>query len=307
MSRSVPAHKVVYQKRAQSKLRSSVSSSQSACSNEHNAGAPARASMIAASLRSMPHTEMPVEASACAMAPDPQPKSTTDDPWRKAASFVMSSAALWARPTVSSWRQASRSSSSNTCAIRWRSAPVPAPSAGSEGSVISPGCRRGSGGKHDCIVSAVCNTRCPPQPYWARTAGDKDSIGGAVPSTIFSGEANVGPIDSGIRGRICALIKELVEQEVASGLERARYEHGGTSGHRHRSLQLPGSFGPIEIAVPRALLRGGGWDGPRAVLPRPRVDPGRWRRRSLQPNSRAPSRAGCCGRWLRGSFRCAVS
>jgi putative transposase len=87
---------------------------------------------------------------------------------------------------------------------------------------------------------------------------DKNSIEGAAPSALFAGEAWFDPIESGIRGRIRELIEELVEQELASALGRARYERGGTAGHRHghRTRQLTGSFGPVEIAVPRARLRG---------------------------------------------------
>lgn len=61
----------------------------------------------------------------------------------------------------------------------------------------------------------------------------KDSIEGAVPYALFAGEAWFDLIECGIRGRIRALIEELVKQEVASALGRARYERGGTSGHRH--------------------------------------------------------------------------
>lgn len=102
---------------------------------------------------------------------------------------------------------------------------------------------------------------------------EKNSIEGAVPSALFAGEAWFDPIESGIRGRIRALIEELVEEELASALGRARYERGGTSGHRHghRVRPLTGSFGPVEISVPRARLRG--VDGTErewrsAVLPR---------------------------------------
>ena len=81
---------------------------------------------------------------------------------------------------------------------------------------------------------------------------------GAAPSALFAGRAWFDPIESGIRGRIRGLIEELVEQELAAALGRGRYERGGTSGHRHghRRRRLTGSFGPVEIAVPRARLRG---------------------------------------------------
>src|SRR5919107_1033885 len=64
---------------------------------------------------------------------------------------------------------------------------------------------------------------------------------------------------AGLRDRIRGLIEELVAQELEAALGRGRYERaGGTSGHRHghRKRQLTGSFGPVEISVPRARLRG---------------------------------------------------
>ena len=69
------------------------------------------------------------------------------------------------------------------------------------------------------------------------------------------------------------ILAALVEQELAEALGRRRYERGGALGHRHgrRERRLTGSFGPVEIAVPRARLRAG--DGATrewrsAVLPR---------------------------------------
>ena len=81
------------------------------------------------------------------------------------------------------------------------------------------------------------------------------------------------PIEAGLRGRIRGFIEELVEQELTEALGRRRHERGGVAGHRHghRERRLIGSFGPVEIAVPRARLRAG--DGTTrewrsAVLPR---------------------------------------
>src|SRR5919107_3958656 len=79
---------------------------------------------------------------------------------------------------------------------------------------------------------------------------------------------------AGLRDRIRGLIEELVAQELEAALGRGRYERaGGTSGHRHghRRRQLTGSFGPVEIAVPRARLReedGSTREWRSAVLPR---------------------------------------
>ena len=102
---------------------------------------------------------------------------------------------------------------------------------------------------------------------------DKDSSKGPAEQALFAGEAWFDPIEAGLRGRIRGLIEELVEQELEAALGCGRYERGGTAGHRHghRTRRLTGSFGPVEIAVPRARLRDG--DGSTrewrsAVLPR---------------------------------------
>jgi putative transposase len=87
---------------------------------------------------------------------------------------------------------------------------------------------------------------------------DKDSSKGPGEQALFAGEAWFDPIETEMRGRIRSLIEELVEQELEAALGRGRYERaGGTSGHRHghRKRQLTGSFGPVELAVPRARLR----------------------------------------------------
>ena len=103
---------------------------------------------------------------------------------------------------------------------------------------------------------------------------DKDSSKGSGEQALFAGEAWFDPIETGVRSRIRSLIEELVEQELEAALGRGRYERaGGTSGHRHgrRKRQLTGSFGPVEIAVPRARLReedGSTREWRSAVLPR---------------------------------------
>src|SRR3954451_24344407 len=102
---------------------------------------------------------------------------------------------------------------------------------------------------------------------------DKDSSKGPAEQALFAGEAWFDPIEAGLRGRIRGLIEELVEQEREAALGRGRYERGGVAGHRHghRTRRLTGSFGPVELAVPRARLRAEGgsthaWRS--AVLPR---------------------------------------
>jgi putative transposase len=87
---------------------------------------------------------------------------------------------------------------------------------------------------------------------------DKDSSKGPAEQALFAGEAWFDPIEAGLRGRIRGLIEELVEQELEAALGRGRYERaGGAGGHRHghRRRQLTGSFGPVELAVPRARLQ----------------------------------------------------
>jgi len=77
----------------------------------------------------------------------------------------------------------------------------------------------------------------------------------------FAGEAWFDPIETGIRERVRGFIEELVERELEAALGRGRYERdaGAPKGYRHgtRERQLLGSFGPVEISVPRARLEAG--------------------------------------------------
>ena len=94
-------------------------------------------------------------------------------------------------------------------------------------------------------------------------------------ATLFAGEAWFDPIEAGLRGRVRDFIEGLIEQELAAALGRVRYERRDpepaaaqetgrpgsmppAAGHRHghRSRSLMGSFGVVEIAVPRARLPG---------------------------------------------------
>ncbi len=87
---------------------------------------------------------------------------------------------------------------------------------------------------------------------------DKDSVKQpAAEAALFAGEAWFDPIEAGLRGRIRGFLEELIEQELEAALGRGRYERGGAAGHRHghRTRRLTGSFGAVEIAVPRARLR----------------------------------------------------
>jgi putative transposase len=77
------------------------------------------------------------------------------------------------------------------------------------------------------------------------------------------------PIEASIRDRVRTFIEEMIRGELDEFLGRPRYgrRHGTGAGgaaasraadHRHgsRSRSLTGTFGPIEIAVPRARLEG---------------------------------------------------
>jgi putative transposase len=80
----------------------------------------------------------------------------------------------------------------------------------------------------------------------------------AAEAALFAGEAWFDPIEAGLRGRIRGFLEELIEQELGAALGRGRYARGGAAaGHRHgrRTRRLTGSFGAVEIAVPRARLR----------------------------------------------------
>src|SRR5690348_12822154 len=71
------------------------------------------------------------------------------------------------------------------------------------------------------------------------------------------------PIETEVRDRARGFIEELIRCELEAALARPRYARGrkadaeagaGVTGHRHgsRTRSLTGTFGPVEIAVPRA-------------------------------------------------------
>src|SRR4030081_4013943 len=74
------------------------------------------------------------------------------------------------------------------------------------------------------------------------------------------------PIETGVRSRVRDFIETMMEEELDAVLSRPRYgriapdagtEAGtGSTGHRHghRSRSLLGTFGPVEVAMPRARL-----------------------------------------------------
>jgi len=77
------------------------------------------------------------------------------------------------------------------------------------------------------------------------------------------------PIEDGLRAKVRGFIETLIDEELTSALSRPRYgrrpavqESGDATapvtGHRHgrRTRRLTGTFGPTEIAVPRARIVG---------------------------------------------------
>jgi putative transposase len=90
---------------------------------------------------------------------------------------------------------------------------------------------------------------------------------------LFAGEAWFDPIEAELRERVRQFLEEMIEQEATAALGRGRYARGAAAGYRNgtRKRRLLGSFGPIEITVPRARLSAGDgtareWQS--AVLPR---------------------------------------
>ena len=77
-------------------------------------------------------------------------------------------------------------------------------------------------------------------------------------TVLFAGDTWFDPIEAGIRGKVRGFIQELLEQELAAALGRTRHERAGgeLKGYRNgtRERQLLGSFGPVELSVPRARM-----------------------------------------------------
>jgi len=94
-------------------------------------------------------------------------------------------------------------------------------------------------------------------------------------TTLFAGAAWFDPIEAGIRDRVRGFIQELLEQELTAALGRTWHERaeGTPIGYRNgtRARQLLGSFGPVELSVPRARMAaedGGTQEWRSATLPR---------------------------------------
>ncbi|WP_158801442.1 IS256 family transposase [Acidisoma sp. L85] len=80
----------------------------------------------------------------------------------------------------------------------------------------------------------------------------------AIDTGLFARKAWFDPIEFGIRDRVRGFIQELLEQELTAALGRGRHQRalGEPKGYRNgtRERQLLGSFGPVEISVPRARM-----------------------------------------------------
>ena len=83
---------------------------------------------------------------------------------------------------------------------------------------------------------------------------DKNSTTEATP--LLTAEVWFDPIEAELRERVRGFLEEMVEQEATAALGRSRYQRSAAAGYRNgtRSRRLLGSFGPIEITVPRARL-----------------------------------------------------
>ncbi|MBV8094461.1 MAG: IS256 family transposase, partial [Acetobacteraceae bacterium] len=100
---------------------------------------------------------------------------------------------------------------------------------------------------------------------------DKNSTTDAAP--VLTAEVWFDPIEAELRERVRVFLEEMVEQEATAALGRSRYQRDVGRGYRNgtRSRRLLGSFGPIEITVPRARLfaaDGTSREWKSAVLPR---------------------------------------
>lgn len=80
----------------------------------------------------------------------------------------------------------------------------------------------------------------------------------AADTVPFAGETWFDPIETSIRGRVRGFIEELLEQELtaALGCSRSGRAAGEPKGYGNgrREWQLLGSFGLVEISVPRAHM-----------------------------------------------------
>src|SRR3954451_22385682 len=104
---------------------------------------------------------------------------------------------------------------------------------------------------------------------------DNTTTQAAQAASLFAGEAWFDPIEAGIRERIRGFIEGLFEGEVTAALGRRLCElaGGGPLGYRNgtRERQLLGSFGSVQVGVPRARMadaEGGTREWRSSALPR---------------------------------------
>jgi transposase-like protein len=104
---------------------------------------------------------------------------------------------------------------------------------------------------------------------------EQNSTTTADATGLFAGEAWFDPIEASIRERIRGFIEALLEQELTAALGRGRWERAADTpkGYRNgtRGRRLLGSFGPVEVDVPRARMAtadGGTREWRSSALPR---------------------------------------
>jgi len=116
------------------------------------------------------------------------------------------------------------------------------------------------------------------------TPWDSNTTTPSCDATLFLGEGWFDPIEASLRDRVRGFIEDLVEEELTAALGRGRYQRRAqasadevmepspapAAGHRpgHRSRQITGSFGTVEIAVPRARMVGATKEWRSQALPR---------------------------------------
>ena len=76
---------------------------------------------------------------------------------------------------------------------------------------------------------------------------------------LLEGGGWLDPLEQQVRGGVRQFLQELIEQEVTEALGRLR--HGRAEGakgyrHGHRPRTVIGSFGRVELSMPRARVRG---------------------------------------------------
>jgi transposase-like protein len=113
------------------------------------------------------------------------------------------------------------------------------------------------------------------------------NVAAAGVSGLFAEDDWFDPLEAEVRTRIRGFIEGLLEAELEAALSRGRYERsaggGAAVGHRHghRERSLLGTFGPVQVKVPRARLTlpaGGTAEWRNATIPA-------WQRRTRQADA----------------------